>query len=66
MDGACNTDGSEFLTFTLDGGEIHAPSTLPPVPLDRKLGGSQSRSGRCGERKILHTQNRTVVGQPVA
>jgi hypothetical protein len=26
----------------------------PRYPLDRRLGGSQSRSGRCGEEKILH------------
>jgi hypothetical protein len=47
-----------FLTSELDGvsGQLHAPATLPrgkspPYPLDRKLGGSQSRSGRDGEEK---------------
>jgi hypothetical protein len=42
----------------------------PRYPLDRKLGGPQSRSGRSGEEKILdHTGTRTLtpsVVQPVA
>jgi hypothetical protein len=38
--------------------QLHAPAALPPgkeppVPLDRRLGGPQSRSGRHGEEKIL-------------
>jgi hypothetical protein len=37
-------------------GQLHAPAALPPgkepwYPLHRKLGGSQSRSGRGGEEK---------------
>jgi hypothetical protein len=36
---------------------VHAPADLPgkesPVPLDRKLGGPQSRSGRCKEEKKI-------------
>jgi hypothetical protein len=37
-------------------GQLHALATLPPgkeplVPLDRSLGGPQSRSGRSGEEK---------------
>jgi hypothetical protein len=37
-------------------GQLHAPAALPPekspwYPLDRSLGGSQSRSGRGGEEK---------------
>jgi hypothetical protein len=40
-------------------GQLHAPATLPPgkklwYPLDRRLGGPQSRSGRGGEEK--HSQ----------
>jgi hypothetical protein len=31
--------------------QLHAPTALPPYPLDRRLGGSQSRSERCGEEK---------------
>jgi hypothetical protein len=39
-------------------GQLHAPSALPlgkspRYPLDRRLGGPQSRSGRRGEEKIL-------------
>jgi hypothetical protein len=39
-------------------GQLHAPAGLPPgrkppYPLDRRLGGPQSRSGRGGEKKIL-------------
>jgi hypothetical protein len=38
--------------------QLHPPAALPPgkeprYPLDRRLGGPQSRSGRCGEEKIL-------------
>jgi hypothetical protein len=37
-------------------GQFHAPAALPPekspwYPLDRRLGGPQSRSGRGGEEK---------------
>jgi hypothetical protein len=39
-------------------GQLHAPAALPPgkeplvwYPLDRRLGGPQSRSGRDGEEK---------------
>jgi hypothetical protein len=37
-------------------GQIHTPAALPPrkepwYPLDRRLGGPQSRSGRGGEEK---------------
>jgi hypothetical protein len=34
-------------------GQLHAPAALPPgkEPLDRRLGGTQSRSGRGGEEK---------------
>jgi hypothetical protein len=37
-------------------GQLHAPAALPPgkslwYPLDRRLGGPQSRSGRGGEEK---------------
>jgi hypothetical protein len=37
-------------------GQLHAPAALvpgkePPVPLDRRQGGPQSRSGRCAEQK---------------
>jgi hypothetical protein len=38
-------------------GQLHAPAAFPPgkepwYPLDRRLGGLQSRSGRGGEEKI--------------
>jgi hypothetical protein len=37
-------------------GQLHAPAALPPgkspwYPLDRRLGGPQSQSGRGGEEK---------------
>jgi len=37
-------------------GQLHAPAALtpgklPPYPLDRRLGGPQSRSGHGGEEK---------------
>jgi hypothetical protein len=40
-------------------GQLRAPAALPPgkdprQPWDRRLGGPQSRSGHCGEEKILH------------
>jgi hypothetical protein len=39
-------------------GDLHAPAALPPrkspwYPLDRRLRGPQSRSGRCEEEKNL-------------
>jgi hypothetical protein len=34
-------------------GQLHAPAALPRYPLDRRLGGPQSRCGRRGEEKIL-------------
>jgi hypothetical protein len=39
-------------------GQLHVPAALSPgksprYPLDKKLGGPQSRSGRCREVKIL-------------
>jgi hypothetical protein len=37
-------------------GQLHTSAALPPGkeplgPMDRKLGGPQSRSGRCGEEE---------------
>jgi len=64
-----------FLTSVLEGGKWSASSSgaLPPwgkssrYPLDRRLGGSQSRSGRGGEEKeiLAPAGNRTPVVQPV-
>jgi hypothetical protein len=51
-------------------GEFHAPAALPPgksprYPLDRRLRGLQSRSGRHGEVKILTpTGTRTWLSSP--
>jgi hypothetical protein len=47
-------------------GQLHAPTALPPgkeppYPLDKRLGGPQSRSGRYGEERNL-----TPAFQPVA
>jgi hypothetical protein len=48
-----------FLTSALaEGGQLHAPAALPRgksprYPLDRRLGGAQSQSGRFGEEKNL-------------
>jgi hypothetical protein len=49
-----------FLTSALDGGERSAsgprrftPGGKPPYPLDKGLGGPQSRSERYGEKKNL-------------
>jgi hypothetical protein len=53
-------------------GQLHTPAPLPRYPLDRRLGGPQSRSGRRGEGKILDpTGTRTPTlrsssPQPVA
>jgi hypothetical protein len=50
-----------FLTSALDGGEWSASllgrlsrGKSPRYPLDRRLGGPQSRSVRYGKEKILH------------
>jgi hypothetical protein len=48
-------------------GQLHAPAALPPgkepwYPLDRRLGGSQSRSGRGGEEK--NSQQLPVLEPP--
>jgi hypothetical protein len=54
---------------------LHAPASLlqgkePLVPLVRRLGGPQSRSGRGGEEKIptphQESNPRTPIVQPVA
>jgi hypothetical protein len=46
-----------FLTSALDGGEWSASRpcrfTSREIPLDTRLGGPQSRFGRCGEEEIL-------------
>jgi hypothetical protein len=61
-----------FLTSALTGGEwlVLPPEKEPRYPLDRRLGGPQSRSGRRGKEKILgstETRNATSsVVQPVA
>jgi hypothetical protein len=40
---------------------------VPRYSLDRRLGGSQNRSGRCGEEKHLaSSRNPTPAVQPVA
>jgi hypothetical protein len=52
-------------------GHFHVLAVLPSenclrYPLDKSLGGSQSRSGRCGEEKILASaRNRTRALKPV-
>jgi hypothetical protein len=53
-------------------GQLHAPATLHPgkesrYPLDRRLGGPQTRSWRYGEDKNLtRAGNQTPAVQPVA
>jgi hypothetical protein len=51
-----------FLTLTLDGGECSRGN--PRRPLNRRLGGHQSRSGRFGKEKkllsLLEFEPRTV------
>jgi hypothetical protein len=42
-------------------GQLHAPAALPPgkeplVPIDRRLGGPESRSGHGGEEKNSQPQ----------
>jgi hypothetical protein len=64
-----------FLTSALDGDEWSASrpgrftlrGNCPRYPLDRRLGGPQSRSGHYGEEKNLTPAgNRTPVVQPIA
>jgi hypothetical protein len=57
-------------------GQLHAPAGLtagkePLYPLDRRVGGPQSRSGRSGEEKnsqppSRESNPRTPIVQPVA
>jgi hypothetical protein len=53
-------------------GQLHAPAALPQgnhprYPLDRRLSGSQSLSGRFGEEtNLAPAGNRTPAVQPVA
>jgi hypothetical protein len=49
-----------FLTSSLAGSQLHAQGKSVKYPLDRKLGGPQSRSGRRGEEKILATSQTTI------
>jgi hypothetical protein len=61
-----------FLTSALDGGVRSAsrPGALPPeeraprYPLDRRLGGPQSRSGHGGEQKKIPTPAGKKPGCP--
>jgi hypothetical protein len=52
--------------------QLHAPNAKPPeksprCSLDRRLGGPQNQSGRCGEEKHLDpAANPTPAVQPVA
>jgi hypothetical protein len=46
---------------------VYPKGKSPGYPLDRRLSGLQSRSGRCGEEKGLSLAgNLTLVVQPVA
>jgi hypothetical protein len=62
---------SSTITDLNEGGQIHAPTALfqrkqTPYPLDRRLGGPQSRSRRYGEeKKLALARNRTPAVQPV-
>jgi hypothetical protein len=56
-------------------GQLQAPAALPPekeplLPLDRRLGGPQSRSGRGGEEKNFSpcrdSNPRTPIVQAIA
>jgi hypothetical protein len=56
-------------------GQLHFPAALPQgktpwYPLDRRLGGPQSRSGRGGEEESSQARResnpRTPIVQPVA
>jgi hypothetical protein len=55
-----------------DVSQLHPPNSKPPeksprYSLDRRLGGPQNRSGRCGEEKHLApAENPTPAIQPVA
>jgi hypothetical protein len=70
----CGVINPPFLTSALDGGEWSAslpgrfhPGKSPWYPLDRRLGGPHSRSGRYGEDKSLASAgNRPPAGLPVA
>jgi hypothetical protein len=62
-----------ILTSALDGdevsGQLHDPVALPtekepPVPIDRRLGGPQSRSGCCGVEKNLLLLSGIEPGRP--
>jgi hypothetical protein len=63
-----------FLTSALDEDDLldshfclFTPGKEPRYPLERKLGGPQSRSGRCGAEKNLDPSgNRTPAVQRVA
>jgi hypothetical protein len=64
-----------FLILALDVGDWSTSRSLRFIPgdiasrqpLDKRLGGSQSRSGHCGEEKksISPARNRTLVVQSV-
>jgi hypothetical protein len=67
--GGVDVQKDVFLTLALVGGEWLAsrpgrftPGKDPRYPLDRKLGGPQSRTGRHGEVKILATTG--TLGRP--
>jgi hypothetical protein len=52
-------------------GQLHARAALPQrkspqYPLDKKLGGPQSRSGSYEEKSHAPAENRTPAVQPVA
>jgi hypothetical protein len=51
-------------------GQLHAPAALPPgkeplYPLDRRLGGPQSHSGRGGEEKNSQPPPGIEHGSPI-
>jgi hypothetical protein len=62
-----------ILTSVLDGyGQLHVPAGLPQrnspwYPLDRRLGGPESLSGRVGEEKKFqaHAGTRSPIIQPL-
>jgi hypothetical protein len=52
-------------------GQLHIPAALPPgkelpYPLNKRLGGPQSRYGRHWEEKILDLTGTRIPTQPVA
>jgi hypothetical protein len=48
-------------------GQLYDPGNLPRYPLDRRLVGPQTRSGRYGEEtNLAPAGNRNPVVQPVA